>query len=91
MVDSPRLVQAGTVGATPIMVDVTTLGSAVAVRVTLTSNYAMLHPAGYPFRRSYTGAATPQYPHTVASGTTLEVLRCEATALIAAGAAVEVG
>ena len=80
-------------GTTAIMADVTTLGSAVAVRVTLLTNYAMLQPdgsafVGFPFRPCFTGAATPQYPHTVPAGTTLALLACEATALVNAGVAV---
>jgi hypothetical protein len=85
----PRLVQVGSInsGATPINADVTSIGSDVAVAVLLSTNYAMLNPPGFPFRASFTGAAVPQYPHTITSGTTLKVLRCEATALVAAGAA----
>jgi hypothetical protein len=86
---NPRLVQVGSInsGSTPINADVTVLGSDVSVAVTLSTDYAMLNPPGYPFRASFTGAATPQYPHTIVSGTTIKVLRCEATALVGAGAA----
>jgi hypothetical protein len=85
---NPRLVTVGTIsgGSTAIQADVTSLGSDVAVAVTLTTDYAMLHPPGFPFRASFTGAAVPQYPHIVTSGTTIKVLRCEATALVNAGA-----
>jgi hypothetical protein len=88
MSEGARLVQLGTVGGSPINADVKTIGSAVPVAVTLSADYAMLDPPGFPFRASFTGAATPQYPHTVPSGTTISVLACEATALVAAGAAV---
>ncbi len=89
MSDYQRLVTVGTTnsGATQIQADVTNLGSDVAVAVTLTTDYAMLDPPGYPSRPSFTGSATPQYPHTVPNGTTIQVLRCEANALIAASAA----
>lgn len=85
----PNLVTVGTInsGSTPINADVTVLGSDVAVAVLLSTNYSMLNPPGFPFRASFTGAATPQYPHTIVSGTTIKVLKCEATALVAAGAA----
>jgi hypothetical protein len=90
--ESARLVKLGTIdgGATPILADVTTLGSAVAI--TLSTDYELIDPdsppfQGYPQRPSFTGSATPEYPHTIPSGTTFTVLQCEATALIAAGAA----
>lgn len=90
MPESPRLVTAGTIdgGATAIDVDVTVLGSAVPVAVTLSTDYAMLQPPGYPLRPSFTGAASAEYPGQVAtSGTTIMVLDCEAAALVNAGAA----
>lgn len=78
----------GIVGSTPIVADIGAgVGSAGAVSVVLTSDYAMLGPAGYPSRPSFTGAATPQYPHTISSGATLSVLAPEALALVDAGAA----
>jgi hypothetical protein len=68
---------------------VLTLGSDIPVAVTLSADYAMIDPPGYPFRASFTGAAAAnlQYPRTVASGTTISVLKCEADALVTAGAA----
>jgi hypothetical protein len=89
MPESPRLITVGTInaGATPIQADVTNLGSDIAVKVLLSTNYTMAAPPGYPARASFTGSATPQYPHTVPSGTTLAVLKCEAVALVNAGAA----
>jgi len=89
MPESARQVETGTVGGSPIYADVTSIGSAVAVAVVLGADYAMLDPLGFPFRASFTGAAAGnlQYPRTVPSGTTLQVLACEAAALVAAGAA----
>src|SRR5215472_15433976 len=89
MAESARLVQTGTVGVTPINADVTSIGSAVPVAVVLSEDYAMLDPDGFPFRASFTGATAGnlQYPRTVPSGTTLQLLKCEADALVTAGAA----
>jgi hypothetical protein len=85
--DNPRLVQVGTVGATAIMVDVRFLFPAVPVRVLLTQPYAITRPPGYPSRPSMTGvaAANLDTASTVASGTTIAVLKPEADALVAAG------
>ncbi len=80
----------GLVGATPIIAELggdCQGGTPQPVRVVLTSNYQMLGLPGYPSRPSFTGAATPQYPHTVSSGTTLSLLQPEAAALVTAGAA----
>jgi hypothetical protein len=83
-----NLVTVGTInaGATAIVTDVTTLGPAVAVMLTV--DYAMGAPPGFPSRPSFIGAAVPQYPHTIPSGSTIHVLQCEANALVLAGAAV---
>jgi hypothetical protein len=76
-------------GATPIIVD---LGNGimgadpVIVKVTLSQDYTMIDPPGYPFRPTFTGAATPQFPATIASGTTLALLKPEADSLVTAGA-----
>jgi len=89
MTESARLVQTGTVGATPIQVDATTLGSDVAVKVTIGgTDYIATHPPGWPTRPQDTGAL-PAEPSTVtfAAGSTVALLRCEAAALVAAGAA----
>lgn len=92
MPESPRLVTVGTTngGSTAIQADVTSLGSAVPVYVTLSTDYAMLDPPGYCFRASFTGSAagTLQFPRTVPNGTRFAVLNCEAQALVNAGAAV---
>jgi hypothetical protein len=91
MSESPRLVRAGTVGATPIMVDVTTLGSAVAVKVTLTADYVLANPRppGFPSPPSMTGsrAGNLHFPRTLPNGSVHSFHACEATALINAGAA----
>jgi len=85
MANNPRLVEVGTTSGTPVNADVTTIGSDVAVAVLLTADYVMLDPPGFPFRPSFTGASAPQYPRTVADGTTLHLLACEASALVTAG------
>jgi len=90
MSESARLVPVGVSNGNTISADVTTLGSAVPVAVVLTADYTMLAPdgpfmQGFPNRPSFTGAAIPQFPHLVPSGTTLELLACEATALVNAG------
>jgi len=82
-----RLLVVGTIGGVDISADVINLGTAVPVSITLTADYTMISPPGYPARPAFTGAATPQYPHTVPSGTSLLLLACEAAALIAAGGA----
>ena len=89
MTESPRNLVVGTInsGATNVTADVTILGSSVPVRVTLSTDYAMVDPPGFPSRPQFTGSATPQYPHTIPSGSTISVLQCEAAALVAVGAA----
>jgi hypothetical protein len=91
MNQNPRLVQVGTSdpsgAAVAIVANVVSLGNDVPVAVTLSADYAMLTVPGYPFRASFTGGATVQYPHTLSSGATVKVLKCEADALSAAGAA----
>jgi hypothetical protein len=91
MSESPRLVQTGTVNGSPIYADVTSIGADVPVHVTLTADYAMLDPPGYPSRPSFTGnvASAGQFPRTIPNGTGFQVLQCEATALVNAGAATQ--
>lgn len=92
--ESRRLVTLGTLpGNVPVVADVTSLGSDVAVHVTLTQDYTLLMPEnpfslGFPLRPCFTGAQQPQYPHTIPAGIALALLGCEATALVAAGGAV---
>jgi hypothetical protein len=87
---NPSLVQTGTANGVPIMTDVSAgLGSAVAVKVLLSSAYTLANPrpVGFPTEPSFTGAASPQYPgQVVAAGTVLATYQAEATALVAAGA-----
>jgi len=66
------------------MPDMWSLGSDVAQSVQLNADYVMPDPHGWPSRPSFTGAATVQYPHTIPQGTVLDLLECEAGALIAA-------
>jgi hypothetical protein len=73
--------------ATPIIANVVELGSMLPVAVRLLVDYAMASPPGYPFRPSFTGSDAAQSPRTIATGTTLKLLACEATALVNAGAA----
>ena len=89
---SNTTLQVGTINGdtTAIIID---LGNGIrgapetAVPVILSTNYTMIDPRGYPARPSFTGDATPQYPQTIASGTTITLLQPEAAALVAAGAA----
>jgi hypothetical protein len=86
---NPKLIRHGAVGGTPINVDLSRIDHSVAVKVRLTSNYAMLSGLGIPARPSFTGApaANLDYPRTIASGTTLSLFAGEAAALVGAGAA----
>jgi hypothetical protein len=90
MTEAARLVTTGTVGGTPIQVDVTVLGSDVPVKIRLTADYISQRPPGYPARPGLTGvdAGDLDYPRTITNGTTIALLACEATALVNAGAAV---
>jgi hypothetical protein len=88
------LVTVGTIngGATAIQADVTVLGSDVAVAVTLSTPYTLAdpRPPGFPTRPSMTGVDAAHLEHpglAISAGTTIRVLRCEANALISAGAA----
>ena len=85
--EGARLLQVGSLGATPVNADVKSLGSDVAVKVLLNADYTMLGPPGFCFRPCFTGSDTPQYPHTIASGATLALLKAEADALVTAGGA----
>ena len=89
MAEAPRLLQTGTVNGVPVLVDTTTLGSDVAVRVTIgDTHFVATRPPGWPTRPQDTGAAAAEGSVvTFAAGSTVALLRCEATALVAAGAA----
>jgi hypothetical protein len=57
--------------------------------ITLSADYAMIDPPGFPSRPSFTGAAQAslQYPRTLPNGTAFTTVACEAAALVAAGIA----
>jgi hypothetical protein len=83
-------------GATNISVDVTSLAGPIVVggntltgkvNVTMTTNYARSIPPGFPRAPCLTGAAGGDYPQTLQSGSTYQLLACEAAALINASAA----
>jgi hypothetical protein len=87
----PNLVTVGTInaGTTSIQADVSAgLGSAVAVKVLLSTNYSLLCPPGWPIRPALTGAMpVKNFPGSVlASGSTFAFLKPEADALVAASA-----
>jgi hypothetical protein len=87
MSNNPRYVRTGTTGETDVNADLTALGD--AVDVLLTADYDMIEPGGgYPLRPSFTGTQPPETAHTIPSGSTLRLLKCEADALVAAGGAV---
>lgn len=90
---NPSLVTVGTIngGATEIKADVTSLGSAVAVTVLLSTNYTLANPRppGFPTKPGLTGAAYANLDvpgMTLNSGTTVAFLKAEADALVTAGA-----
>lgn len=75
--------------ATPILVDALSPPfTAPTQKVTLTVAVAQLCPPGWPSPPDETGATPVEwFPHTIASGTTLNCFASVAAALIAAGAA----
>ena len=83
MSDTPRLVQVGSVGGTPVFADVTVLGWSVPQVVELGAPYTMLDPVGFPSRPGFTGdnASAVQYPRVVPAGTPFLTFACEAAAL----------
>jgi hypothetical protein len=88
MPDSPRLVTVGMVGDTEIRADATHLSPARPVRVTLSSDYELLNPPGWPERPHFTGAEHAlRFPRTILARVTVALLKPEADALVAAGAA----
>jgi hypothetical protein len=75
-------------GATPIVVDISSVGNVSrSFFITLSTNYTLLTPPGYPTRPGYTGAPGSQ-PSLVPAGTRIQFIQPEAAALIAAGAGV---
>jgi hypothetical protein len=93
MTESARLVAVGISNGTTIEANVMPGAFSSVVAVVLTADYAMLAPdgpfiTGFPFRPSFMGTSTPQFPHTIPSGSTLSLYACEAAPLLAAGGAV---
>jgi hypothetical protein len=93
MSEGARLLTLGTIsgGSVAIAADVTNLGSATPVKVTLSTDYTLANPRppGFPTRPGMTGAAFASLDvpgELIPSGTTIATLQCEATALINAGA-----
>jgi hypothetical protein len=88
MTINAKLVAHGTVGGTPINVDLARLEHGYTQKVLLTSNYTMFSGGGIPSRPGFTGAKASNldFPRTIAAGTTLTLLPGEAAALVAAGA-----
>jgi hypothetical protein len=82
-----RLVQTGSCGGTPVMTDVRSLGSDVAVRVVIGgTDYIATLPPGFPVRPANTGALTAEGgTFTFAAGQTYALLNAEAMALINGG------
>jgi hypothetical protein len=85
-------VTVGSVGATAIIAE---LGNGLypdrTVTVTLSGNYLLARPPGYPLRPWETATNKVYTNGTVPSGTTLAFYKPEADALIAAGFATLVG
>ncbi|WP_371423286.1 hypothetical protein [Tardiphaga sp.] len=81
--------QLGTVNGVPIVAE---LGGGLSpeglARVTLSANYVMANPPGYPTRPPADGEYSKRLWPTVPSGTTCNFLKPEAAALVAAGAAI---
>jgi hypothetical protein len=92
MPEGSRVQKTGTVGGTAVNVDSKHLSHAATVKVRLTAAYAVDRPPGWPTRPDNTGAAAsnPDVPRTIPSGTTLNLLKPEADALVAAAGAVYV-
>jgi hypothetical protein len=92
---NPNLVQVGSInsGSTAINVDVSSgLGSATAVKVTLSTAFTLASPMppGFPIEPGQTGVANATFyvpGATIPEGTTLSVFQAVATALINASAA----
>jgi hypothetical protein len=85
-----RFLRVGSVNGTPIMANIAHLGAQAPVFVTLTADYTVENPgAGWPAVRPFLAGRVPlpEFPYTVANGSTIALLQCEADALIEAGAA----
>jgi hypothetical protein len=79
----------GAVNGTPIVADLGLgLGTDVLARVTLSADYVMTNPPGFPLRPPADSEISKRLFPTVPNGTTCKFLKPEAAALVAAGAAV---
>ncbi len=79
----------GSVNGTPIIADIGPgLGTDVLARVTLSADYVMVRPPGFPTRPPAGGDVGKRPFPTIPSGTTCQFLKPEAAALVAAGAAI---
>jgi hypothetical protein len=79
----------GAVNGTPIVADIGGgLGNDVIALVTLSTDYVMVNPPGFPLRPPAVGEVSKRLWPTVPNGTTCKFLKPEAAALVAAGAAV---
>jgi len=89
MAESNRNTKAGTAGGTEIDVDLLQPAHQGSRTVTLSANYTISYPPGYPSPPSMTGcaAANLYYPRTLTNGTQITLSTAEANALIAAGKA----
>jgi hypothetical protein len=92
MANNPSWVCTGKVDGSAILVDVANgLGSDLPIGVVLSANYVLAdpQPIGFPARASHTGphAGELHFPRTLMAGSRIYVLRAEADALVAAGAA----
>ena len=88
--EAARLVCTGYVNGVPIMTDVTHVEAGYSIFVTLGGNaYILAFPPGYPFvRPQFMGAgAAAVAAQTIAPGARVLMLKIEADALVAAGAA----
>jgi hypothetical protein len=92
MSEGARSTLAGVAGGSNINVDLRPLDHAAPKKVTLSANYTVNYPPGYPTPPDMTGAehkAGKLYSpgRVIASGTTIALLGAEADALVAAGKA----
>lgn len=89
MAEVNRNTKTGTAGGVEIDVDLLQPLHQGSKRVTLSANYTLAYPPGYPTPPDMTGAAAASlyYPRTLSNGTTITLLTAEANALISAGKA----
>lgn len=93
MTVNATLVKYGTAGGVDINVDHSRIDHNAPVRVNLTADYVIAaRLPGAPTRPGLTGrdAKNLDYPRTITSGTTIDVLKAEADALVTAGKATRV-